>query len=248
MKVLSKILIVTLFFSLPLAIFAYAEDVKVQEQIPVVMPEAAPAATPAPAAEATAPAVAPAPVEVAPTPVEKTTLENLQAAFNGESNANAKYLAFAKKADEEGYGRAASLFRAAARAEQVHFERHAKVIKGMGGTPTAKIETPEVKTTPENLKNALDGETYESTIMYPGFLKKAEADNNKDATDAFEDANAAEAVHASLYKEALADLKAWKRGNKNFYVCPVCGNVVERMGFKNCPICDTNKRQFMAVK
>src|SRR5664279_5699849 len=96
-----------------------------------------------------------------------TTLDNLQAAFNGESNANARYLAFAKKADEEGYGKVASLFRAAARAEQVHFERHAKVIRQMGGTPLAKIETPVVQSTAQNLKAAVDGETYETTVMYP---------------------------------------------------------------------------------
>lgn len=223
MKHLSKILIVTMVLSLTLAVCVYAEETKTVE---------------------TAAAV----VAADPVPVEKTTLDNLQAAFDGESNAHAKYLAFAQKADAEGYGRVASLFRAAARAEQIHFERHAKVINEMGAIPTAKIETPVVKTTAENVKAAFDGETYESTIMYPEFLKKAEADQNKDAIDAFEDANAAEKVHAGLYKSVLDDMKAWKRGNKNFYVCPFCGNVVEKKDFKNCPICGEDPKQFLKVK
>ena len=223
MKILSRILVVTMVFSLTLAVCVYAKETQTMNN---------PAAV----------------VAAVPALVEKTTLDNLQAAFNGESNANAKYLAFAKKADEEGYGKVASLFRAAARAEQVHFERHAQVIQGMGALPTAKIETPVVKTTAENVKAAFDGETYESTIMYPEFLKKAEADQNKGAIDAFEDANAAETVHAALYKSVLDDMKGWKRGNKKFYVCPICGNVVEKMDFKNCPICETSKKEFMAVK
>lgn len=221
MKQLSKILIVTVVLSLTFAMCAYAEGAKSMGNSVAV---------------------------AAPVPAEKTTLDNLQAAFNGESNAHAKYLAFAKKADEEGYGRVASLFRAAARAEQVHFEHHAKVIQGMGAMPMATIETPVVKTTAENVKAAFDGETYESTVMYPEFLKKAEADGNQDAVDAFEDANAAEKVHAGLYKSVLDDLKAWKRGNKKFYVCPVCGNVSQKIDFKSCVICGTGKEQFMAVK
>ena len=217
MKSLSKILIVTAFFSFAIAFCVYAEKMK------------APEATTAVVAEAVSTAKA-----VPPVPVEKTTLDNLQAAFNGESNANARYLAFAKKADAEGYGKAASLFRAAARAEQVHFERHAKVIKKLGAVPTAKIETPVVKNTAENLEAAMKGEIYESTVMYSEFLIKAEKDGIKDASDAFEDAGKAEAVHASLYRKALENLKAWKGKNKDFYVCPCCGNVVEKTNFKTC--------------
>ncbi|MHB8303849.1 MAG: rubrerythrin family protein [Acidobacteriaceae bacterium] len=97
----------------------------------------------------------------------------MQAAFNGESNAHVRYLAFAKQADGEGYGEAASLFRAAARAEEVHASNHAAVIKEMGATPKATIESPEVKSTRENLEAAIKGETYERDIMYPAFLKQA---------------------------------------------------------------------------
>jgi len=240
MKSLSKILVLTVCFSFAAAFCAYAEEVKPQETA-----VAAPEAATAPAAVSEAVSVAPAAV---PAPVEKTTLDNLQAAFDGESNANARYLAFAKKADEEGYGKVASLFRAAARAEQVHFERHAKVIKALGGVPTAKIETPDVKNTAENLEAAMKGEIYESTVMYPEFLAQAEKDDNQDAVDSFEDAEKAEAIHAGLYKEALADLPVWKRKNKDFYVCPFCGNVVERTNFRFCPICGEMKQKFLEVK
>ncbi len=177
----------------------------------------------------------------------KITLDNLQAAYNGESNANARYLAFAKKADEEGYGQVASLFRAAARAEQVHFEHHAAAIKELGGTPEAKIETPEVKTTKENLETAMKGETYESTEMYPKFLAQAKKDNVKSAIDSFEDAEAAEAVHAIWYKKAVADLDNWKGQNKQFQVCPVCGNIMDAIIIPNCPICGEDTKKFLPV-
>ena len=103
------------------------------------------------------------------------TLENLQTAFNGESNANAKYIAFAKKADAEGYTKVASLFRAAARSEEIHKTNHAAVIKAMGGNPAADIKPADVKTTAENLKSAVEGETYERDTMYPGFVAEARA-------------------------------------------------------------------------
>lgn len=177
----------------------------------------------------------------------KTTLDNLMAAFNGESNANARYLAFAQKADEEGYGPVASLFRAAARAEQVHFEHHAAVIKELGGTPEAKIETQVVKTTKENIEAAIKGETYETEVMYPEFLTKAEKDKISSAVDVFEDAQKAEAVHAQWYKTALANLDAWKGAKNDFLVCPVCGNVVDVLPGAACPICQTDTKKFMAV-
>jgi rubrerythrin len=185
--------------------------------------------------------------EQAPAPASKTTLDNLLTAYDGESNANARYLAFAKKADEEGYGRAASLFRAAARAEQVHFEHHAAVIKELKGTPNAKIQTPVVKSTKENLEEAFKGETYESTVMYPEFLAKAKKDKIKSAVDAFEDAQAAEAVHAKWYKKAIDNLDAWKGQKKDFYVCPLCGNVVDVRTGTECPICQTAIEKFMPV-
>ncbi|MDD5439085.1 MAG: ferritin family protein [Candidatus Omnitrophica bacterium] len=185
---------------------------------------------------------------VAVQPVAKPTLDNLMTAYNGESNAHARYLAFAQKADEEGYGTVASLFRAAARAEQVHFEHHAVVIKEMGGTPRATIETPVVNTTRENLEAALKGEQYENTVMYPAFVKQAEVEKNAKAVDAFEDAMAAEGVHAALYDKALKEeLDKGKTEKKEFYVCPKCGNVVDKLSFAVCPICANDALEFIKV-
>jgi len=177
-----------------------------------------------------------------------TTLENLMAAYNGENNAHVRYLAFAKKANEEGYDAAASLFRAAALAEKVHYERHAEVIKKLGGTPNAVIETPVVKSTPENLEAAFKGETYEKDVMYPEFIKQAEKENLKDAVDAFEDAQAAEGVHAGLYGAMVRNLDLSKGLAKDFYVCPVCGNVVDALSRAMCPICFTSTKKFVKVK
>ena len=179
--------------------------------------------------------------------VTKVTLANLQTAYNGETNANARYLAFAKKADEEGYPEAASLFRATARAEQVHLERHAEVIKKLGGTPAAKIETPVVKSTKENIQESLNGETYETREMYPKFLKEAKKEKQTDAVDAFEDAGAAEGVHANLYAKALKNLDNMKASKKDLYICPKCGNVVYVLDWPLCPICKTESKKFLKV-
>jgi rubrerythrin len=166
------------------------------------------------------------------------TLSNLQAAFNGESNAHARYLAFAAKADEEGYGQVASLFRAAAQAEQVHADNHAVVIKKLGGVPTADVKKPEVKTTAENLKAAIAGESYERDTMYPEFVKEARAAKNRDAIRTFNLALTAEAGHAKLYTASLDSLASLKESKaKDYYVCKVCGYTVAKIDFSECPSC-----------
>jgi rubrerythrin len=177
-----------------------------------------------------------------------TTLKNLQAAFNGESNANARYVAFAKQADKEGYGQVASLFRAAARAEAIHAANHAVVIKKLGGTPEAKIEKPDVKTTRDNLMAAVKGETYERDQMYPEFLKEARAVANKDAIQTFNYAKSAETEHARLYTEALNKLDSLK-GSKSlaYFVCPTCGYTVATMDFAKCPVCFTGKEKYETI-
>ena len=184
----------------------------------------------------------------ADTPLQAgTTLENLQAAFNGESNAHARYLAFAQQADKEGYGKAASLFRAAAKAEEIHARNHAEVIKKLGGTPEAKIETPQVKSTEENLKAAIKGETYERDVMYPAFLKVARADRNRDAIQTFNYAKTAEAEHAKLYAEALANLPQMKGAGQEYYVCTVCGYTTTKVDFAKCPSCFSPKHKYDKV-
>jgi rubrerythrin len=181
-------------------------------------------------------------------PQVKSTLENLVAAFSGESNAHQRYLAFAKQAEAEGYMPVASLFRAAARAEEVHANSHAAVIKQMGGQAEAKLETPTVKSTKENLEAALKGETYELEEMYPAFIAVARKDKNKDALRTFNYAKTAEGEHAKLYKDAIDHLASWKSGEKrNFYVCSVCGYTVTKIDFERCPSCMQPKEKYETI-
>jgi rubrerythrin len=176
------------------------------------------------------------------------TLDNLQAAYNGESNAHAKYLVYAKQADKEGYAEVASLFRAAARAEEIHASNHAAIIKKLSATPTAKIETPAPKTTKDNLEDAIKGETYERDKMYPEFIKQARADRNTDAIESFNLAKTAEAEHAKLYTQALNSLDKLKgKTAKTYFVCPKCGFTTPNMDFAKCPSCFTPKEKFEKV-
>lgn len=176
------------------------------------------------------------------------TLLNLQAAYEGESNASVKYTAFAIKAEVDGFFRAAALFRAAARAEQVHAAHHARVIAKLGGTPHATIHSPEVKSTRENLAAAKAGEEYERDVMYADFIKEAEASGQKDAVRTFSLALKAETVHARLYGEALEDLEA-QRVRTTFYVCLVCGEVTDNPdATEHCPICNAPKEKFELVR
>lgn len=177
-----------------------------------------------------------------------TTIENMQAAFNGESNANARYAAFARQADKEGYGDVASLFRAAARAEQIHASNHAEVIRQLGTEPKATIETPDVKSTRENLQAAIKGESYERDIMYPEFIKQAKADANLKAVRSLNLAKSAEGEHARLYQAALTGLESSKGATAGgYYVCPVCGFTTRVADFSKCPSCFTAKEKFEKV-
>ena len=160
------------------------------------------------------------------------TENNLAEAFAGESQANRKYLAFAKKADDEGLAQIARLFRAAAAAETVHAHAHLRVLKGVGGTA-------------DNLKEAVGGETHEFTDMYPQMIEDAKAEDNKAALMSFMYANAVEKIHAELYQKALdamADL-----AETTYYVCDVCGNTVEGEAPERCPICGMGKDHFMEI-
>jgi rubrerythrin len=182
------------------------------------------------------------------------TVQNLMAAFEGESNAHAKYSAFAAKADEDGLHGAASLFRAAARAEQIHFTNHAKVIGQLGGHAECEIHEVEVKSTLDNLKTALSGENYEIETMYPGFLAEATASKNKGAIRTFHWALEAEKTHSRLYGEALALLEAGKKDSwigtaMNFYVCAVCGYTSESAEeHERCPVCNLPWEKFEVIR
>jgi len=182
------------------------------------------------------------------------TVQNLLAAFEGESNANAKYTAFAAKADADGLHGAASLFRAAACAEQIHAANHARVIKQLGGEATCEIHPVEVKTSLENLKTALGGEQYEIDTMYPGFLAEATARHNTSAIRTFTFALEAEKTHARLYGEAVSLLEAGKNDSwigtaRDFFVCPVCGYTSETPDeHERCPVCNAPWERFEKIR
>lgn len=178
---------------------------------------------------------------------EGKTLANLQEAFNGESNAHARYTAFAEKADAEGYTKAASIFRAAARAESIHAENHAKVIRSLGAEPKADVVTPTVKTTAENLKAAIEGESYERDTMYPEFIAAAKSEGVKDAVRSFNFAAEAEAGHAALYTDALASLDQMTGKPLTLYVCPSCGRTVLGLEGSKCPVCYTENEKFIEI-
>jgi len=184
----------------------------------------------------------------------EATIKNLLAAFEGESNASAKYNAFATKADAEGYHGAASLFRAAARAESIHAANHARVIAQLGGEAKATLYAAEVKGTLENLKTAQSGELYEVNTMYPGFIEEAKASGNTAAVRSMTGAMEAEKTHARLYGEAIALVEAGKKDSwvgaaRDFYVCPVCGYTSETPEeHERCPVCNVPWERFETIR
>jgi rubrerythrin len=169
--------------------------------------------------------------------VTQQTIENLNAAFQGESNAAHRYEAFAGKAEAEGYAYVAHLFRAASRAESIHRESHKQAILALGGkVQDFKLDEVKVGTTAENLQTAIKGESYERDTMYPEFIKQARAAGAKPAVRTFIFAQKAEQEHAKLYRAALDNL-ASKQADVTFYVCKVCGFTVTELPAKNCPSC-----------
>ena len=163
------------------------------------------------------------------------SMENLAAAFAGESQANRKYLAFAQKAIEDGFPQVAKLFRAAAEAETVHAHAHLRV---MGG----------VKSTIENLEEGIAGEAHEFKEMYPEFLATAQKEGNKPAEFTIKNALAVEEIHHSLYSKALEAVKGGADlPEAKIYVCSVCGNTVENDIPDTCPVCNVPRDKFDEV-
>ncbi len=182
------------------------------------------------------------------------TFENLAAAFEGESDAHDKYVAFAARADEEEFHGAASLFRAVARSEQIHAANHAHVINQVGRRAECEPRKVEVNSTLENLKTALNGEKHEIDTMYPGFLEEATERRFMVAISSFTGALAAERTHARLFSEAIALLAAGKRDSwiseaREFYVCPVCGYTSEtEEEHERCPVCNCPWEKFEIIR
>ena len=163
------------------------------------------------------------------------TNENLKDAFAGESKANRLYVAFAHKAEEEGFTQVAKLFRAVAEAETVHALNHLRI---MG----------EYKSTAENLNHAVEGETFEFTKMYPEYLTVAKREGERQAAWSFDVANKVEEIHAGLFSKAVEVLKSnMDLAEVDYYVCGICGNTVEDMSPEKCPICEAPKTKFLKV-
>lgn len=158
--------------------------------------------------------------------------QHLRDAFAGESQANRRYLAFAKKADKEGYPQVAKLFRAAGAAETVHAHAHLRALGEIGNTA-------------DNLKVAVEGETHEFKHMYPEMIKDAKEEGNKTAERSFIFANEVEQVHAELYQNALDNLDGLEEAD--YYVCSVCGMTVENEAPDTCPVCSAKKSAFFKV-
>ena len=158
----------------------------------------------------------------------------LREAFAGESQANRKYLAFAAKADQEGFPQAARLFRAAADAETIHAHSHLRALKG-------------VRSTRENLEEAVAGETHEFQSMYPGMIESARTEGNKEAERSFHFANEVEKVHAALYQKLLKSLGE-SGETYPYYVCPVCGYTAEREAPETCPVCGAKGKMFRKIE
>jgi len=157
----------------------------------------------------------------------------LKEAFAGESQANRTYLAHAAKADQEGYPQVARMFRAAAEAETVHAHNHLRALKG-------------IRSTKENLEEAISGETHEFKSMYPEMIKAAKDEGNKEAERTFSYANEVEKFHAQLYQKLLDTLGS-SQESYSYYVCPVCGYTAEKAAPGVCPVCGAQGKMFKRV-
>jgi rubrerythrin len=164
-----------------------------------------------------------------------STKENLADAFAGESQANRKYLAFAKQAEVDGFPQVARLFRAAAHAETIHAHAH---LRAMGG----------IKKTAENLAEAIEGEGFEFMKMYPPYLAEAQQEGDRMAEVTFRNALAVEEVHHTLYTQALAAVKTGgDLAARQVYVCEICGNTVYDEAPDKCEVCGVPKERFTLI-
>jgi len=131
------------------------------------------------------------------------THDNLKEAFAGESQANRRYLYFAKQADIEGYPDVAGLFRDTAEGETGHAHGHLDYLKAVGDPATNE----PIGSTEQNLRSAVAGETYEYTQMYPGMAKTARTEGFDAIADWFETLARAEKSHAGRFEKGLGSLK-----------------------------------------
>jgi rubrerythrin len=159
------------------------------------------------------------------------TLNNLKAGFVAESQAHLRNLAFAMKAEQEGYSQAARLFRAIAEAESVHAFNHFRLLGAVSDTQ-------------ENLESAFARENLAAST-YPQFIREANEEENTSVATVLGYSRDVERGHANLYKKALAHMMAGE--DTEYYVCQVCGYVSDGSLPDICPICGAPKEKFRKV-
>lgn len=177
------------------------------------------------------------------------TIANMQAAIKGETNATARYAAFSKKAAEEGFKEIAMLFKAASKSESIHAANHKAVLEDMGIAIEPVVLDVTVKTTKENLEEAIKGESYEAAEMYPSFLKTANDADNQLALISLNYAYKTEKKHKVFYEKALAALnnKTVNTLPTTYFICPTCGNTYETVAPKRCGISMTSGEKFLKI-
>ncbi len=180
----------------------------------------------------------------------KQTVENLKEAIIGETTASAKYAAYSKKAKEEGYNKIALLFEAASKSEKIHANNHRAVMEQLGEKMEKVNPKFEVKSTKENLQDAINGESYEVATMYPGFIKTADEGKVTLATISFNYAYQTEQKHKVFYQNALDQLNNKKENTLpvKYFVCQTCGNTYDTEAPKRCGISMTSSEKFLVVK
>ncbi len=187
--------------------------------------------------------------QIAPEEANAKTMADLQEAFKGETTASAKYAAYSKKAEQDGYHNIALLFKAASKAEKVHANNHKSVLIEYGETIPEITPEFEVKTTSENLQDAIKGESYEVTTMYPEFLQDAVNSKSQLAQISFNYAVEVEKKHQVMYKNALAalDNNTVNELPNVYYICPTCGNTYDQTPSERCGISMTSSEKFIKI-
>jgi len=177
------------------------------------------------------------------------TIKNLGAAYAGETTASAKYAAYAKKAQEEGFTQIALLFKATSTSEKIHANNHRWVLEDMGEVVPDIKPQYTVKTTKENLADAIAGESYEISTMYPEFLAAANAADNQLALSSLNYAYRTEQRHKPLYEKALGALQNNQLSNLSaqYFVCPTCGNTYDSTPPKRCRISMTSSERYLKI-
>jgi rubrerythrin len=184
------------------------------------------------------------------TDAEAKTILNMQSAFKGERTATAKYEAFSKKAEEEGYHNIALLYNAVSAAENIHAINHKAVIEDAGANTPLIVPQFTVQTTKENLSNDINGEAYEAKTMYPDFLKRADIAGNQIAFLSLTYAMKTELKHKFFYEQALGDIESNTLSTlpSKYFVCPACGNTYASRAPKHCDFSLTDREKFLVFQ